>query len=497
MDLDFPLWPLQEAALTTPAQEVLFGGAAGPGKSHLMRVACILWAFGVPGLQIYLFRRHARDLRQGHLEGPTGFRALLTEAERGGFCEVVEHEIRVFHGDGPMSRISLNHCQYDQDVFNYKTIEFHVLALEEASELTEFQIRYLRSRVRMPDAVRVPPDLAGRFPRCLYTSNPGGPGHSYLKRAFIDSALPGAIWTAPDDDGGFSRQFIPARLIDNPSINPTEYRKRLTGLGSKAYVDALLNGDWNAIVGAFFDVFDLFKHRIESFAPAAHLTKFRGFDWGSSAPFGVLWFCVADGEPWLSHRGTKCWAPRGSIIAYREWYGCNPDRPSEGIGISNLEIINGIKSRTPDTERIVATITDSLPFQSRDGKGDVSKTIAKVFADNGVPLQQGNTDRVEGWSMTRSALIGKDGVPELYFTEDCHHAIRTIPLMQRSLTNCEDIADHQEDHLPDIIRLACISSPQTKDKPPDPIECISNVVTFDQAMKHHKRQQAKTRSQGF
>lgn len=484
--VEFDLWPKQVVAFTSPATEILYGGAAGPGKSHLMRVAFICWALAIPGLQLYLFRREYRDLLQNHMEGPTGFRAMLAPLTSRGDCEIVALEIRFSNG----SRINLCHCQHEKDVFGYQGAEIHVLGLEEATQFTEFQVRYLRSRVRIPDSISIPAEYKGMFPRCFYTSNPGGIGHGYFKRAFVDPVAPFSIWQVPDQDGGFTRQFIPARISDNPSVNPTEYRKRLMGLGSEQFVRALLDGDWNAVVGAYFDVFDRVKHVITDFKPPSHWFKFRSFDWGSSAPFAVLWWCVSDGEPFNDSKGKTCKLPRRSLICYREWYGCSSFKESEGLGMRNEDVAAGIVERTKSGENIQGTVTDSLPFQDKGGE-----TIGDVFAKNGVPLVRGDTSRIPGWSQLRSGLIGIDGTPMIYLVESCVHLIRTLPALQRSVRDPEDIEDGQEDHAPDAARLAAMAHKVVRDSPKPPVtEIKPERVTVNQALKQHFKRRAREQS---
>lgn len=381
------------------------------------------------------------------MEGPTGFRSLLASLCELKKCTIIEKEIRFENG----SKIYLNHCQHDKDVYGYQGAEIHVLGIEEATQFSEFQVRYLRSRMRIPDTLNIPIALKGVFPRALYTSNPGGVGHSYFKRAFVDACAPMTLFTAPLDDAGLLRQFIPARLADNPSVNPEEYAKRLKGLGSEQYVKALLNGDWDAIVGAYYDCFDRTKHVKPDFNPPKHWFKFRSFDWGGSAPFAVLWWCVSDGQEFKTVSGETLNLPRGSLICYREWYGCSAFKSSEGLGMRNEDIAAGIIERTKESN-ISGTVTDSLPFQDRGGI-----TIAEIFRKQGVPLIHGDTSRVTGWSQLRSGLLGSEGKPSIYFVESCLHLIRTLPAMQRSNRNPEDIADGQEDHAPDAARLAAMA----------------------------------------
>ena len=244
------LHPKQEVALNTPATEVLFGGAAGGGKSHLMRSAAILWASAVDGLQVYLFRRQLPDLVKNHMEGPSGFHAMLAPWTSAGHAEIVESEIRFWNG----SKIYLCHCKDEQDRFNYHGAEIHVLLMDELTHFPEVVYRFLRSRVRAV-GLSVPPEYVGRFPRILCGSNPGNIGHHWVKATWIDRLKPFELRPAPESEGGMLRQFIPSRLADNPSMVKDDpgYRVRLRGLGSTALVRAMEEGDWNVVEGAFFD----------------------------------------------------------------------------------------------------------------------------------------------------------------------------------------------------------------------------------------------------
>src|SRR6266436_2494960 len=121
----FYLHPKQRVAYTSTATEILFGGAAGPGKSHLLRVAAIKWCLDIPGLQVYLFRRTHPDLMKNHMEGPGGFPVLMADF-------IARKQARINYGEGYIafnnrSKIFLCHCQYEQDVYKYKGAEIHVL----------------------------------------------------------------------------------------------------------------------------------------------------------------------------------------------------------------------------------------------------------------------------------------------------------------------------------------------------------------------------------
>src|SRR5215813_8724108 len=121
--LHLHLHPKQWTAFESVATEILYGGAAGGGKSHLMRVAAVVWCAAIAGLQVYLFRRVYDDLIKNHMEGPKGFRAMLAPWAEAGWCHIVEDEIRFWNG----SRIYLCHCQHEKDRFKYQGAEIHVL----------------------------------------------------------------------------------------------------------------------------------------------------------------------------------------------------------------------------------------------------------------------------------------------------------------------------------------------------------------------------------
>ena len=310
--IDIDLHAKQGVALQTRATEVLYGGAAGGGKSFLMRSVAILWCASIPGLQVYLFRRLRDDLIKNHIEGPKGFRALLAPWVAAGFCNMVEDEIRFWNG----SKIYLCHCKDEKDRFKYLGAEIHVLLIDELTTFTEVIYRFLRGRVRMVGA-KVPDHMHGRFPRILCGSNPGNIGHHWVKSGFVDARPSLEVAQMPPEEGGMLRQYIPAKLDDNPSMTEDDpgYEDKLSGLGNDALVKAMRDGDWNVVAGAFFTEFSEAMHVIEPRSLPAYWLRFRSFDWGSARPFSVGWWAVSDGElPEF---------PRGALIRYREWYGAS------------------------------------------------------------------------------------------------------------------------------------------------------------------------------
>lgn len=470
--LNIHLHPRQFTAFRSEANEILYGGAAGGGKSHLMRCAAIIWCAEIRGLQIYLFRREHNDLVKNHMEGPKGFRNLLAAWEQAGLCKIVEDEIRFWNG----SKIYLCHCQHEKHRFKYHGAEIHVLLMDELTHFTEVIYRYLRNRVRAV-GLDIPDHHKGMIPRILCSSNPGNIGHQWVKASFVDNADDLAVRKMSKSEGGMRRQFIRAKLEDNPSMmedDPT-YEDRLEGLGNKALVDAMRWGDWNIIEGAFFDNFDEKKHTLRPVELPAQWMRFRGGDWGSAKPFSIGWYAVVS-DSWRHPDGIVI--PRGALIKYREWYGVkeNPDGTflaDVGLKLPAEQVAKGILEREKGDE-ISYGVLDPAAFSEDGGPSiaermmnyrhpTISQRVLWTEADNKRVPSQG---ALGGWDQVRHRLDGdEDGGPLLYFFKNCRHTIRTLPALQHDSNRPEDVMTHSEDHAGDETRYACMSRPWVKSKP--------------------------------
>lgn len=480
LDLSFPLYPKQFLALETLAQWRMYGGAAGGGKSHLLRVDAIKSCLAIPNLQCYLFRRQYGNLWENHMVGPTSFFVMLAPLIESGLCKIVDMEIRFWNG----ARISLCHAQHVQDVYKWRGPELHALYLEEATEFEEEQIRFLVSRNRIPESMNIPENLKPFYPKLLATTNPTGPSHSFWKSMFVDGKEPNAIWLHRDEDTVRTCAFIPALLRDNPSLNEKEYRASLLFLKRPELIDAMLNGKWDIPLGAFLPECDERKHLISSFDIPDHWFKFRTFDWGSQAPAAVQWWTVADGSNYI---------PRGSLICYREWYIGHKDLKNRGLGLSNEQMAMGIRQRTPSHEIIQGTISDSKPFQATG-----QLTIAQEFAKYGVPLIQGDNSRgsrIQGAQQLRSRLIGFHDAPAIYFFRQCVMTWKTLVQIQTDPDNVEDANSDGDDHLYDCTTLACKSRPLTLDGPKKEPKFLHEATAADILKQHFqiKRGQSVSR----
>ncbi len=466
------LHPRQGEAYQSQATEILYGGAAGGGKSHLLRVAAIAFSLDIAGLQTYLFRRESPDLMQNHMVGPTGFPALLAEYVNRRLAKVNLSRMEISFYNGSM--IHLCHCQYEKDMYGYQGAEIHLLLMDELTHFTESIYSYLRGRCRL-GALQLPAKYVGKFPRIIAGSNPGGVGHTWVKAAFIDGAVPMGVRAMPPEEGGMKRQYIPAKLADNPTmtLNDPDYEARLSGLGSPELVRAMREGDWDIVAGGMLD--DVWKreiHVLEPFPIPKDWRVDRSFDWGSSKPFSVLWWAESDGSPAII-AGKERHFPRGTLFAVAEWYGSN-GKPDQGLRLIASEIAAGIKEREAKLVakggilaglKIAPGSADNAIFTEEGAEG---KSVGGEMRKAGVlwaSSDKKSGSRVAGWQMIRQRLkaSGKQPMeePGLFIFSTCLHWIRTVPVLPRDTNKPDDVDTHAEDHAGDATRYRVLAKSLT------------------------------------
>lgn len=458
------LHPKQGLVFSSGATEILYGGAAGGGKSHLIRVALIAWCIAIPGLQCYLFRRTYPELVSSHLEGPGSFVEMLGPWLETGVAKLNVSSLDIQFSNG--SAIHLRHCQHETDVAKYQSAEMHVLAVDEVTHFSESIYRFLRGRVRL-GGLKVPPEFAGKFPRILVGSNPGGVGHNWVKAAWIDPAAPMQTWRAPASEGGMLRQYIPARLSDNPTLTENDplYGERLDGLGTPELVRAMRDGDWDIVSGgALDDLWSAGKHVIEPFQIPKSWHLDRAFDWGSSKPFSVGWWAESNGEA-VEVNGQKRSFPKGTLVQVAELYGWN-GRPNEGCRKIAVEVARDILEAEKAmglSGRVKPGPADSAIFAVENGT-----SIADDMARIGVRWEEadkGPGSRVNGLERLRkylkASLASPMEEPGLFFFSTCRHSIRTLPTIPRDRRKTDDVDTASEDHAYDMVRYRVSADPQS------------------------------------
>jgi len=242
IDLDYAPQPRQALLHGTVANQIFYGGAAGGGKSHALRWDAIAFCLENPGCDVYLFRRTLGELQDNHIRKIRNeIPAVLGEYKTN------EQRFVFYNGSG----INFCYCEKEQDVHRYQGAEMHWLGVDEASHLTEYQLTYLRGRVRLGSWA----PKTKLLPRIVFASNPGGPGHTFLKKTFIDGSVPEELFRDgtmadpknPDDEGWLS-VFIPAKMRDNKYL-ASNYAGQFSALPPEL-ARALTEGDWDAVVGA-------------------------------------------------------------------------------------------------------------------------------------------------------------------------------------------------------------------------------------------------------
>lgn len=464
IELDFNLTPKQSLVFSSNATEILYGGAAGSGKSHLLRVLALFFAYSIPKIQIYLLRRQVKDLILNHMTGESGFPSMLEPLVREKLCKinVTTHEIKFENG----AIIHLCHLNDSNTLHSFQGVEAHVLLFDELTHFEEYQYTYLRSRCRLGALQKnVPAELRDKLPLIVGATNPSGVGHNWVKQAFVDPKPAMEVWRTQKEDGGMLRQYIPAKHSDNPYLDD-DYADKLHGIGNSRIVQAMLDGDWDIADGGFFeDVWDRSVHIVPRFNIPIDWKLSRSFDYGFSAPYSVGWWAESGDSPIMLH-GKEIYFPRGTLFRIGELYGWN-GKSNQGCKDAVSTIANKIIQF--EIERgyfghidLASCVADAAIYSA---ERDVS--IAAEMANAGVhwvPADKRPGSRVTGLQNIRTRLHNAKHLidaPRLYVTEDCVHFIRTIPVIPFSQNNPDDVDTHAEDHVLDEVRYRCNITPKT------------------------------------
>ena len=453
--------PHQKIWYLTPATEILIGGSFGAGKSFFLRWASILWAMEIPGLNVFLFRRTFPDLRVNHLVGPQSYLAILEPLMASGHVKYnsAHNTFKFWNG----SIITLSHLQMEQDMYRWQGSELHCLLLDEGTTFTETQYKFMRSRVRMT-GVKIPDKWKGHFPRIVVSSNPGGVSHNFFKTGWVDTCVNNKIVKMPAEEGGLLRQYLPAKLYDNPHLmkEDPDYVKRIMGMGNTEFVTAMLEGDWNIPSGQMFsDVMDSAKNLVPDFRLPEHWSIKRAFDYGYSAPFSVLWYTVADDTP-CTIAGEQRTFPRGTIVVVDELYGSKTNKPAEGLRWSPGDIARAIKEKETYFDRPVR------PGPADNSIWDADSKIVEEMMVHGVEWIRSNKapgSRKLGWQQMRqrfAALHPEHAEePGLVITEKCQMLWKNLTGLPRDTNNLDDVDTKSIDHDADVCRYIVLDRPKT------------------------------------
>ena len=400
--------PKQELFYRSRALYTAYGGAKGGGKTHAIRVKAIGGALRWPGIRILIIRRTYPELQQNHIEPMQKLVPPQAAAYNGTL-----HAMYFKNG----SVIKFGHYQTSTAEREYQGQEYDWIFMDEATQFTERDFRYLGGCLR---------GISPAPKRFYITCNPGGVGHYWVKRLFIDRAFNGG--ENPDDYA-----FIFACVEDNKELLASSpgYIGMLESLPESLRC-AYRHGDWNALSGAYFDEFDEKLHVVRPFKIPDTWVKMRAFDYGLDC-LACIW--VAAG-------------PDGRCVVYREAV-----RP----GLIVSEAARLIRDKTPPGELIAVT---HAPPDMWSRQKDSGKTMAELFHKNGVPVIRAINARVRGHMQIKEMLReDSGGRPGLVFFDSCKETINSLRTIQADEQNPNDCArePHEITHTVDALRYFCVS----------------------------------------
>ncbi|MBQ2446624.1 MAG: phage terminase large subunit [Oscillospiraceae bacterium] len=408
-------------------KHVGFGGARGGGKSWAVRTKAILLALRYGGIRILIVRRSYPELMNNHI--------LILRRQLQDIAIYNDKQKTLAFPNA--STISFTYCAKDGDLDRLQGVEYDVIFLDEATQFSEFQMKTIVACLRGVNS----------FPkRIYYTCNPGGRGHGYIKRIFLDRR-----YEEGEDPSEYT--FIPSRVTDNQALLKAQpdYLKQLKALPPKLR-KAWLEGDWNVFEGQFFEEFAdrpehyadrRWTHVIEPFAIDPSWRIYRSFDWGYHRPFSCGWWAVDSG---------------GVVYRILELYGCT-GVPNEGVRWTPDKVfseIHRIETEHPwlSGKHIVGVADPAI------WDGETGESIADTAARHQVYFMKGDNKRIPGWLQLHYRLrFDEEGLPLMYVFSNCKAFIRTLPLLQYDEQLPEDLDTRGEDHVADEARYFLMSRP--------------------------------------
>lgn len=407
--LNLQITKKQKKFIDCECDEVLYGGAAGGGKSFGQIVDAFIMAIKYPGIKQLILRTSFPELERSLI-----MLSLEIIPRKTYKYNSSKHIMTFFNG----SKIEFGYLSGDSAVSMYQSAEYDVIRFDELTHFSEYQYTYMQSRIRG----------ANSFPKQTKSStNPGGVGHGWVKARFIDPVPPEEVLYAD----GRSRIFIPALVQDNTFLmrsDPT-YIKRLKSLPENEK-KALLYGDWNIFEGQFFREFSRERHVCEPFSIPPYYRRFASLDYGLDMT-ACLFYAVSD---------------LGEVFVYKEF--CR-----ENLTLS--EAAKEIKNLCEGEN--ISYIAASPDLWNR--RQDTGFSGVEIMAEAGLcRLTKADNRRVQGWRAVREYLKG-EGRLRIFST--CTNLLASLPALTFDKHNAGDASSHPHHitHSPESLRYGLMSRP--------------------------------------
>lgn len=420
-----PPYPKQIQFFKADSKYIAYGGARGGGKSWAARIKASLLSLNYAGIQILLLRRTLPELRENHI---IPLQKLLK-----GIAQYRDQSKEFIFPNG--SRIVLGYCATESDVLQYQGQAYDVIFMEEATQFTEYQFQTLTESSRPSGMCKEP-----FSPRMYFTCNPGGVGHTWVKRLFIDKHY-------RHKERKEDYTFIKSLVYDNKFLmeQDPDYVRTLENLPEDRR-RAMLHGDWDVFEGQYFDEFNRDIHVIEPIDIPDDWRRYITMDYGLDM-LAAYWIAVDNAN---------------KAYVYREVY-------QSGLIISDAAKAIQRASGKDNIYQIIA------PPDLWNRRQETGKSAADIFRDNGLRLSQAIADRVRGWYALKEWLKpykDEQGITtaKLVIFKNCLNLIRTLPQLQYDTRNPNDVANepHELTHGPDAIRYFIAGRPGAEEKQPEP-----------------------------